>query len=77
MSAIASFIKLPRAALDGLREAAIPKKGLFGPPRDTYIDYLRQHGQEVADYRWSGYVLATLLPYLAEAPPDRPHEVGV
>jgi hypothetical protein len=61
MSAIASFIKLPKTALDGLREAAVPKKRLFGAPRDTYPDYLRQHGQEIADYKWSGYVLATLL----------------
>ena len=66
MSAIASFIKLPKTALDGLREAAIPKKRLFGAARDTYPDYLRQRGQSVADYKWSGYVLATLLPCLEE-----------
>jgi hypothetical protein len=66
MSAIASFIKLPKTALDGLRDAAIPKKRLFGSPHDTYHDYLRQHGQEVADYKWSGYVLATLLVCLQE-----------
>lgn len=61
MSAIASFIKLPKAALDGLRAAAVPKKRHFGAPRDLYPDYLQQHGQEVADYKWSGHVLATLL----------------
>jgi hypothetical protein len=66
MSAIASFIKLPTTALDGLREAAVPKKRLFGAARDTYQDYLRQHGKEVADYKWSGYVLATLLVCLQE-----------
>ena len=66
MSAIASFIKLPISALDGLREAAVPKKRLFGAPRDTYNDYLRRHGQIVADYKWSGFVLATLLPCLEE-----------
>jgi hypothetical protein len=27
---------------------------------------LREHGREVADYNWSGFVLATLLPYLQE-----------
>ena len=64
MSAIASFIKLPKTALGGLRETAIPKKRLFGSPRDNYPDYLRQHGQPVADYKWSGFVLATLLVYL-------------
>jgi hypothetical protein len=66
MSAIASFIKLPKTALDGLREAAVPKKRLFGSPRDTYHDYLRRYGREVADYKWSGYVLATLLVCLQE-----------
>jgi hypothetical protein len=66
MSAIAKFIKLPKTAVDGLERAATPKKPLFGSPRDVYYDYLGQHGEEVADYRWSGYVLATLLPYLEE-----------
>src|SRR5262245_5362995 len=66
MSAIASFIKLPTSALDGLRDAAAPKKRLFGAPRDTFNDYLSEHGREVASYPWSGYVLATVLPYLHE-----------
>ncbi len=66
MSAIASFIKLPKTALEGLRAVAIPKKRFFGAPRDAYPDYLRQHGQQVADYQRSGFVLATLLPYLEE-----------
>jgi|SRR5689334_3081745 len=61
MSAIASFIKLPKTALEGLREAAVPKKRLFGAPRDTYQEYLRRHGREIVAYEWSGYVLATLL----------------
>lgn len=66
MSAIASFVKLPKTALEGLRQVAVPKKRLFGTPRDRYLDYLQQHGQQVADYQWSGFVLATLLPYLEE-----------
>ena len=66
MSAIALFFKMPLSAIDGLRKAAIPQKRLFRGTIDLYNDYLRQHGQEVAQYRWSGYVLATLLPYLAE-----------
>jgi hypothetical protein len=62
MSAIASFMLLPRAALEGLRRAAVPKKRLFfGPTQDTYWDFLEKNGKEVGDYRWSGYVLATLL----------------
>jgi len=57
MSAIASFIKLPKTALEGLRKAAAS---------GTDYDYLHANGREVAEYRWSGYVLATLLPYLQE-----------
>ena len=66
MSAIASFIKLPKASLNGLREASVPKKQIFGAPRDVYHDYLREHGQTAADYEYSGYVLATLLVYLQQ-----------
>jgi hypothetical protein len=66
MSAIASFIKMSRSVLGGLRSAAVPKKRLFSAAKDTYYDYLRQHGSEIADYQWSGFVLATLLPYLEE-----------
>jgi hypothetical protein len=57
MSAIASFTKLPKSSLDGLRKATT--QGSF----DTF---LQQHGKSVADYEWSGFILATLLPYLDE-----------
>jgi hypothetical protein len=57
MSAIASFIKVPISALEGLRNAAAS---------GADYDYLTVNGREVAEYRWSGYVLATLLPYLQE-----------
>lgn len=57
MSAIASFILLPKTDLDGLRQAST---------EGNYHNYLEQHGREVAEYEWSGYVLATLLPYLEE-----------
>src|SRR3979411_1517208 len=57
MSAIASFIKLPKSALEGLRKAVAS---------GTDYDYLRANGREVAEYQWSGYVLATLLPYLQQ-----------
>lgn len=66
MSAIATFTKLPKAALHGLREAAVPKKKLLRAPRDDYHNYLRQHGHSAAEYEWSGFTLATLLPYLEE-----------
>src|ERR1700684_1463675 len=66
MSSIASFIKVPLSAIKGLSDAAVPKKRWFGAPKDTFDDYVRKHGQEAAEYRSSGYVLATLLPYLQE-----------
>lgn len=55
MSAIASFTKIPKSSLEGLRQATT--QGSF----DTF---LQQHGKPVADYEWSGFILATLLPYL-------------
>jgi hypothetical protein len=66
MSAIASFIRIPKTAIEGLRLAATPPKRLFGRARDTYWDYLRQNGQEVAKYMWSGWVFGPLLVYLQE-----------
>jgi hypothetical protein len=57
MSAIASFIKVSKSGLDGLRNAA---------GNGTDCDYLIANGHDVAEYRWSGYVLGTLLPYLQE-----------
>ncbi len=73
MSAIASFILIPKAALDGLRDAATPKKSWLGKAKDTYWDYLKQHGREVAEYEWSGYILASLLPFLQARQIDLMH----
>jgi hypothetical protein len=64
MSAIASFILLPRTALKGLRKAAVPKKRFFGPTKDSYWDFLAQNGREVGHYQWSGYVLIPVLIWL-------------
>src|SRR5580698_7782789 len=55
MSAIASFIQLPKTALEGLRQAAT---------QSNFHGYLEQHGEEAANYEWSGYVFGTLLVYL-------------
>ncbi len=66
MSAIASFILLPKSALSELSDAATPKKGFFGGVKDRFHDFLRSRGREVTSYDWSGYVLATLLPFLDE-----------
>jgi hypothetical protein len=68
MSAIASFILLPKSALPELRKAAVPKKRFFffGALKYRFRDFLRTRGREVASYDWSGYVIATVLPYLEE-----------
>jgi hypothetical protein len=66
MSAIASFIRIPKAALEGLRAAATPRKKLFGGLRNDFPEYLRKHGEEDVDYTWSGWVFSTLLVYLDE-----------
>ena len=57
ISAIASFAKLSKSALEGLRKAAAG---------GTDYDYQSTNGRAVAEYRWSGYVLATLLAHLEE-----------
>lgn len=66
MSAIASFIRIPKAALHGLRAAATPRKKLFGGVRCDFPEYLRKHGEEDVNYPWSGWVFNTLLVYLQE-----------
>ena len=66
MSSIATFTRLPKTSLTGLRNAATPKKGFFGGSKDVFHAYLEKHGKEVAQYDWSGYILATLLPFLDE-----------
>ncbi|SRR6266542_3282612 len=73
MSAIASFIQLPTSALGGLRSAAVPKKTFFGSTLDKYDQYLQQNGRPVAEYPWSGYVLATLLVFLQQRGIDLMH----
>jgi hypothetical protein len=57
MSAIASFFRLPLSAIDGLRAAAQGR---------GYYRFLIENGVEVVNFKASGYVFATLLPYLQE-----------
>jgi hypothetical protein len=66
MSAIASFILLPKTALSELRQAAVPKKRFLLADKDEYWGYLHRSGRKVSDYQWSGYVFATLLVWLKE-----------
>jgi hypothetical protein len=69
MSAIALFIQVPVSAIAGLREAAVPRRKWYGAPKDTYWEYLREHGHRTAEFGWSGYVYNALLPYLEEKHP--------
>jgi len=66
MSTIASFYRLPISVVDGLREAFTPRRRWLSRPRYSSNDYLRQHGRQVVEYPWQGYVLATLLIFLQE-----------
>jgi hypothetical protein len=66
VSATANFIKLPKSAIEGLKAIATAKISGTSGNADGYYRYLRQHGREVSDYRWSGLVLATLLGYLQQ-----------
>lgn len=66
MSSIASFKKVNKAALEGLAKAATPRRTFFGGTKDEYPNYLSANATDVARYEWSGFVLATLLPYLEE-----------
>ena len=73
MSATASFICIPKTTLDELRRAATPKKRWFGKPKDQYWEFLKQHGREVSEYKWSGFILATLLCHLQKQKIDLMH----
>lgn len=52
MSALAEFIRLPVSAVDALRSH-------FG-------ETVEKEGRPAVEFDWSGHVLVTLLPYLAE-----------
>jgi hypothetical protein len=65
MSAIASFIKLPKAAIDGLRTAASDGAAPEATS-DAYYDYLRVNGEQVSEYRRDGFVLGAPLVYLQQ-----------
>jgi hypothetical protein len=66
VSTIATATVLPLGSLEPLRDAARPKKGLFGGSRDRFHDQLKRHGRELPVFDGQGYVLATLLCFLQE-----------
>jgi hypothetical protein len=64
VSAIAECYIVTPSALPAIRDAAMPKKSFLGKPKDTFFDVLRSQSSRRVEYGWSGYVIATLLPYL-------------
>ena len=67
MPAITRFVLIPKSAINDLRAAAVPTKtSWLGRSVDAFPDFLRRRGREVATYRWSSWVMSTLLEYLNE-----------
>jgi hypothetical protein len=66
MSAIASFVLLPKSRIGELLAALDREAGKEFWTDHPYHDCLAEHGRQLADYEWSGWVLGTLLAYLQE-----------
>jgi hypothetical protein len=52
--------------LEKIAEAATPRRGFFGGVKDEFDAVLSRFGRTYPDFDHSGYVLATVLPYLAD-----------
>jgi hypothetical protein len=66
VSALGQTFVIPESSLASVAAAAKPRKRLLGGPVDEFWDVLRRESSDRIEYGWDGYVLATLLPYLAE-----------
>ena len=66
MSAIVEIVRFEKTDLKGLHDAAVPKKRLFGAPRDLFWDFVRQRGTRLADYEWSGFFFLLLFGFLKD-----------
>ena len=73
MSAIATTTLIPVAALDALRDAAPPRKGLLGGKKDGFPTALARHGRALEVFERSGYLLGTVFVYLDERGIDLMH----
>jgi hypothetical protein len=71
-SAIGQSFVIPESALPILQAAASPRKRILGTS-DEFGDVLGRETITRIEYSWSGYVLATLLPYLDEQGIDLLH----
>jgi hypothetical protein len=65
MSHSGMIYRVPTNSIDGLREAAVPRKSLFRK-RDGYWDYLEKNAQRLALFDGTGEYIVILLEYLEE-----------
>jgi hypothetical protein len=72
-SAIGQSFVISESALAIVQAAASPRKRIVGATSDEFWDVLGRETITRVDYAWSGYVLATLLPYLDEQGIDLMH----
>ena len=74
-SAIGKSFLISESALPIVQAAASPRKRIFRGTSDEFWDVLGRETITRIEYSWSGYVLATLLPYLDEQGIDLIHSV--
>jgi hypothetical protein len=72
-SAIGQSFVIPESALPIVQAAASPRKRILRGTSDEFWDVLGRETITRIEYGWSGYVLATLLPYLDEQGIDLMH----
>ena len=72
-SAIGQSFVISESALPIVQAAASPRKRILRGTSDGFWDVLSRETIIRIDYAWSGYVLATLLPYLDEQGIDLLH----
>ena len=72
-SAIGQSFVISESALPIVQAAASPRKRIVRGTSDEFWDVLGRETITRIEYAWSGYVLATLLPYLEEQGIDLVH----
>jgi hypothetical protein len=72
-SAIGQSFVVSESALPIVQAAASPRKRIVSGTSDEFWDVLGRETITRIEYSWSGYVLATLLPYLDEQGIDLVH----
>jgi gluconate kinase len=72
-SAVGQSFVIAESALPSVQDAAARRKSIFRGASDHFWDVLGRETITRIEYSWSGYVLATLLPYLDEQGIDLMH----